>query len=189
MKLAETIEIKVAGKRITLRPSLRHAIRLERREGSFARLMSDIMDGSLSASCEIIADHCSLPFLESRVFDAGLDTLKEPLLRYVVACAGIDDELGEDAPKEKPGKSVSFPEHLAGLYRIATGWLGWPPNVALDATPAEIMEAYKGRVEMLKAIFGSSEPTPNPPADFGDKLKTALQSFEVKKVKRQRKPA
>ena len=157
MRLASKITIKVAGESIELRPSLRHAIRLERREGSFSQLVRDIQDGSLSAAVEIIADHTNLPFLQNRVFDV-LSQLQGPLLEYVSACAGIDPE---DAPantdEKSERKSVPFADYLTQLYQIGTGWLGWTPKDTLDATPAEIMLAYKGRTEMLNAIFGSGE--------------------------------
>jgi len=167
MKLAEQIIIIVGGEPIELRPSLACAMRLERRPGSFAGLFREIMDGSLSAAVDIIAPHADdMPFLESRVFDA-LPHLREPLLAYVMACAGIDPEERATDKTDTKGdaKSVPFSEHLSNLYRIGTGWLGWTPADTLDATPAEIMEAHAGRLDMLKAIFGSSEQSAPPKDD------------------------
>ena len=157
MKLAETITITVVGEEIILHPALRHAIRLERREGSFRQLVADINEGSLTAALDIIAAHTDLANLSSRVFDV-LPQLKPALLAYVAACAGVDpsDKPSDDKPKAT-AKSVPFSEHLLHLYRVGTGWMGWTPADTLDATPAEIMEAYKGRLVMLKAIFGSGE--------------------------------
>jgi hypothetical protein len=52
---------------------------------------------------------------------------------------------------------MSFTEYHAKLFRLATGWLGWTPEAAYDATPTEITEAYKGRLELLSAVFGSGD--------------------------------
>lgn len=157
MKLADDITITLAGEDIVLHPALRHAIRLERRPGSFGRIVREINEGSLTAAVDIIRDHYDHPMLDHRVFGA-LPALKAPLLAYVLACAGIDpdEQPADDKPKAK-AKAVPFSEHLTGLYRIGTGWLGWTPADTLDATPTEIMEAYKGRTDMLRAIFGGKE--------------------------------
>lgn len=162
MKIAEEIIVNIAGEAIELHPSLRCAIRLERRPGSFRQLVQDIEEGSLTAALDIIGPHADLLFLQNRVFDV-LNTLRVPLLAYVMACAGIDPDDAPSDGKVSKAKSVPFADHLTGLYRIGTGWLGWTPEVTLDATPAEIMEAYKGRTEMLKAIFGGGEK--NSPKD------------------------
>ncbi len=41
--------------------------------------------------------------------------------------------------------------------KIATGWLGWSEEQALDADMNTIVLAYTGKTEMLKAIFGSTD--------------------------------
>ena len=157
MRLADTIIVTIAGEDIHLRPSLACAIRLERREGSFQKLTREIMDGSLSAAVEIIQDHTDLDFLPNRIMDE-LDALKAPLLQYVMACAGVDpDDARKAKPHDKPAKSIPFRDYLEDLFKKATGWLGWSPEVALNATPAEIVLAYQGRLDMLKAIYGSGE--------------------------------
>lgn len=168
-KLADIITVSIGGEAIELRPSLRFAIRLERRPGSFAGLLREIMDGSLTAACEIIRDHADIPMLETRILDNGLDPLREPLVRYVLALTGMDDtpEPANDNGRAK-GKSQPFGEYLAGLYKTGTGWLGWTPQETLDATPAEIMLAHEGRMSMLKAIFGSSDDKPADKVSFTD---------------------
>lgn len=189
MMLAEEITVTLAGKRIILRPSLRAAMRLERRDGSFASLARELFEGSLTASADVLREHVawSDDLLLSRIMDAGLDNLKPALIAFVFACSGIpDEELSDDTAKGDGAQSpVSFADHLTGLYRIATGWIGWPPDVALDATPAEITEAYKGRLDMLKAIFGGGdEQQPSSDGDWGDKLASAFGG-NVTKVERE----
>jgi hypothetical protein len=163
MTLADDITIMIGGEEIILRPRLRFAMRLERRDGSFAAIMREVAEGSLSAACEIIYPHYPHVDLPALVLDAGLSELTAPLIAYVGRCTGIEPD---DAPSEgkAKGKPVTIAEHLTGLYRIGTGWLGWTPAQTLDATPEEIAEAYRGRLDMLKAIFGGSEAEPEAPA-------------------------
>lgn len=175
-KLADEITVRIGGEAITLRPCLRFAIRLERREGSFSSLTKAVMDGSLSAAVEIVRDHTDMPNLADRILETGLARLTNPLLLYVMALAGIDPD---DAPANdhgkpsKPRRDTPFSEHLASLYRIGTGWLGWTPADTLDATPSEIMEAYKGRLELLRSIFGGKDDAPDKQSDMplDDKVK------------------
>lgn len=174
MPIAEIITITVGDEAIELRPSLRFALPLARREGSFAGLLRDIMDGSLSAAVEIIAHHTDMHFLENRVFDV-LPDLREPLLSYVMACTGIEPDDAADPSPAKKSKAKSAPasygEYLTSLYKIGTGWLGWTPAQTLDATPAEINLAYEGRLEMLKVIFGSKEDAPKDTRPWDEKAR------------------
>ncbi|WP_407810872.1 hypothetical protein, partial [Staphylococcus aureus] len=55
------------------------------------------------------------------------------------------------------GKSVAWGEYYADLYEKATGWLGWTPEQACNATPTVIVRAYTGHFAKLKAIHGSGE--------------------------------
>lgn len=183
---AEDIRIAIAGEAVVLRPSLRHALRLESRPGSFSQLVKDITDGSLSAALDVIGPFTTMGYLPNRVLDE-LDRLQDPLVRFVVACSGITAE-ADDADGGEPaaqGKPVSFSTYLTGLYRIGTGWLGWTPQTTLDATPAEIREAHKGRVELLTAIFGSSEEAPKPDTQgmsLDDKFRTVFAGFGTVKA-------
>jgi hypothetical protein len=52
---------------------------------------------------------------------------------------------------------MSHAEFAAWLMKIAMGWLGWSERQALDTTIPAILTAYEGRMDMLKAIFGSGE--------------------------------
>ena len=81
----------------------------------------------------------------------GVECLKEPLVSHVVRLAGHD---GTEETGEGGNNRITFAEHHARLYRIATGWLGWEPATAWSSTASEIIEAYAGRVELLTAIFG-----------------------------------
>lgn len=184
MNLASDITCALGGEFITLRPTLRRALRLASGDG-FATLIAEIEDESLSAALTVIADNHSGDDLAEKLMKHGLGRLTNSLLAYVLECAGLNSDLDEKADGGKrDGKSVTFEDHLTGLFRIATGWLGWTPQASWDATPAEIIEAYKGRVEMFKAIFGSSEDEPAEPVDTSERFRTVLQSFGTIKMAR-----
>lgn len=153
MKLEGEIWVKIGAEEIKLRPTLRHALRLEAKEGGLASLARHLGDGSLSATLEVLSDHSDCVSPSAGLL--ALDDLREPLLQFVLQCAGIDPD--QPPSGDHAGKAQSISDHLHQLYRIATGWLGWAPQVALDSTPGEILLAYEGRLEMLKALFGSSE--------------------------------
>lgn len=181
MKLAEPIIVKIAKTEIELRPSLRYAMQLERRPGSFRQLLADISENSLTAAVTIIEPHADgMLFLENRLFDE-LAQLQPALTAYVLQCTGIDPD-EPAATGKSTGKPQPFAEYLTGLYRIGTGWLGWTPEITLDATPAEIIEANKGRMEMLKAIFGSGEKdTQKDTRPLEEKFRTVFAGFGTRK--------
>lgn len=188
-RLAEEIVVNLAGEAIVLRPSLRHALALERRPGSFKAVLDAIDEGSLTVAAEIIRPHH--PGISLDAVFVHLDRLKPALVAYVLACAGIDTDEASRAPRATRARETqSFADHLAGLYRWGTGWLGWTPDQTLDATPAEITEAYRGRVEMLRSIFGSSEEdaptTDDRPLD--DKVRAVFGTFGTVKVQREATP-
>ena len=165
MKLIQDIRIKVGSEEISLVPTLHEAIRLEQSHGLSA-LAKQVSDGSFTACCIVLERHYPRPLgLEPYVLE-NLDAIQTPLLDYLLALAGIDTE--KPQASEKPSgehsgdETQSILDHLNQLYKLATGWLGWTPQTALESSPAEIILAYQGRLDLLKAIFGSSDQAPQP---------------------------
>lgn len=185
---ADITTVIVSGAVLRLRPALRHGLALEAKWG-FPKLIEAVQQDSLSAALDLIGPHTARDDLGKALLVTGLHTLRWPLFRHVMFCAGLDpDDTSEPEAKPK-GKPITFADHLASLYRHATGWLGWPPEVALDATPAQIMEAMQGRTDLLKALFGSTEETPKPPADLARKAKDTFKGLGTVKAKRKKKVA
>jgi hypothetical protein len=167
---ADEISVKVGAERIVLRPTLRAALRLERRHGGFDKIVRAIADGSLTVIADVIREasdrYTSIPELIEQIglspLRVGIEALSVPLIDFVFALAGVTPADQSPGGREgEPATRISFADHHARLYRVATGWLGWSPETAWSSTPAEIMEAQKGRLELLRAIFGT--------ADEGDK--------------------
>lgn len=50
-------------------------------------------------------------------------------------------------------------EQLDRLFEMATGWLGWPPDVVLNTPIPQIELAIRGKIEFVKATnpFGSGD--------------------------------
>lgn len=153
---------------IKLVPTLRAAYRLERKYDGFDKLFRLVSGGSLSAIATVIRegagdDAVVRHSLDHMPIKTGLDCMVLPCLQFILALSGADDA----AEKGATGKPVPFADHHANLFRIATGWLGWTPEDAWNASPAEILEAYKGRTEMLAAIFGGKSDA-DKPLDISD---------------------
>ena len=162
MKPSE-IRIAIDGLEVVLRPTLRAACNLEQRYGGFEAITRAIVDGSFTVTADVILEgaikcHLNRTALEVRLSKAlsKLDTLIPQLLSFILGLCGIDDSKVEQS--QITGKLESFADHHTKLFRIATGWLGWTPQEAWYSTPLEIIEAFKGRSEMLAAIFGSGNP-------------------------------
>jgi hypothetical protein len=163
----DEITISLASETICLRASLRAAFRLEAAYGGFNELYQLVAQCNVTAIADVIRIGSTNPLAVgiylAYVDEAGIYntfwSLRDPLLKFVLMLAGIDDNAPAD---DKPsGAPIPFSEYFTKLFRIATGWLGWTPEQAWDATPTEIIEAQKGRREMitetLTAIFGDGK--------------------------------
>lgn len=169
MRLADEIVIDLRSRKYRLCPTLRAAARLHAEYGGYAEIIEQITEGSFEVVLSIIRE-CSdgtyqkvtanKDAFAGMSMQSALASVSTPLIRLILRMAGIED--GEQ-PKQS-GKPISFAEYHQQLFQIATGWLGWSPETAWNSTPAEILAARAGRVEMLKAIFGSAEEDKGPNA-------------------------
>jgi hypothetical protein len=161
----DEISIRFGHETINLRPTLRAAFRLERRFEGFDHIIRGIAELNLTIIAEVIRETAQRPCdlvdyldtLDEMPLRRGIGALVEPLITVALSLMGTDEVDFHNEPDEIDEARISFAEHHAWLFRVATGWLGWPPDTAWSATPAEIIEAYQGRVDMLNALFGSGE--------------------------------
>ncbi|MHC4051497.1 hypothetical protein [Bradyrhizobium sp. 25ACV] len=160
---ANTFALQLGDKSFDLKPSLRAAFILYERYDGFHNLSRHLADGSLTAALDIISativnakawGKYALPANGAVVRDLLAAT--GDLIEFVLVLAGADDETSGDGDTGKP---IPFDEYFTQLYQIGTGWLGWTPDDTWEATAAEIINAQKGRMDMLKALFGSKEQT------------------------------
>ena len=177
MRLQADSEIVIGHETIRLRPTLGAAFRLEQKYHGFHNLFNAVASGSVSALSDVIKEGCGQTTALTNYLD-GVDEdcpyviRLEPAIRQVCAflLALAGDEVADDIRENGVREQITFLEYHTRLFRLATGWLGWSPEIAWAATPAEIIEAQKGRVEMLKAVFGGKQE------DGGDETTTDIRS-------------
>jgi hypothetical protein len=162
MRLADETTIEFEHEVIQLRASLRAAFRLERQHGGFDKIIHAIADGNLSVMGDVVRESSTttlrgfLDCVGTLPLRDAIARLVEPLSAHVLALAGVDGE----SSNAKPGaERIPFSEYFPTLFRLATGWCGMSPSEAWEATPAEITEAYRGRRELLGAMFGGGKDT------------------------------
>lgn len=140
-----------------LQPTLRAATTLEAKYG-FQKLVAACADGNITVIADIVhySSDCRdfLKAIEGVPLANVMPELLAALDPYIQALAGIDP----DNPKPEQGaETMPFKDYYARLYQIGTGWLGWSPETTWNATGKEILDAYSGHLEMLKAIYGSTD--------------------------------
>src|SRR5689334_10760141 len=159
MPLAGVAMSKASGmKRFGLRATLRAATQLEARYG-YANLLFAVGNGDLGIIADVIetSSDCDdfLKSIEGVPLARFMPDLLPVLNQHILTLAGVDPNNTE--PESGGGEPMSFKDYHARLFRIGTGWLGWSPETTWNVTPKEILEAYSGHLEMLKAIYGSSD--------------------------------
>jgi hypothetical protein len=149
------------GNTVRLRPSLRAAHQLAQKY-EVAELFHAIDISYFSRIADIFragsADsQAGYEWISIYTGDLGLKALEDlaaPLLRFVLDTFGIDLEASKQSSGGKPAPLI---DGIEDLFATATGWLGWTPDQAWAASPAEIMKAHSGLIAKLKAIHGSTE--------------------------------
>ncbi len=165
--LPTILHIEGVGK-FTLKPTLATAIRLDRAFGNkgFAPIIEALKGESLSAINTILAeggDVSGLQYLPDNALAVTLPQICVALIRFIVDLAMVELEpsFSKQPAVTADGETIALHSFYAELFGLATGCMGWTPSQAYDASPVEILVAYKARVkfvgDILKAAFGSSE--------------------------------
>lgn len=180
---AEPLAVAIGRKTFALGFPLRAALRLARSYPNPLDLLQAIAECNTSAMAQIISECSSARYSPEQLFDdlapanrgMQLRALAGMLSGHVVALFsdGLDLEKPryQGTPTKIPARAEK-PDIAKGyesLFSVATGTLGWSPEVAWSASPSEIIAASKGRGELirdiLKAVFGSADDEPdNTPA-------------------------
>lgn len=165
MKLgADSISIELAGEAFELRPSLRASLRLVRRYG-FPSLLAAVQAFDVTVISDMLREAAIKPsLLFTAIAQHGLGSTRNrltgPLAQFVLAIAGIDPD--DATPPTPATERPADPEQVfTELFKVGTGWLGWTPEEAWNATPAEIIAARNGRTDLimdvLQAVYGPAE--------------------------------
>ncbi|GGA78016.1 hypothetical protein GCM10011491_01500 [Brucella endophytica] len=171
----EKVTIAHGGSTVTLRPSLRAAVTLEARFG-FQTMFRALAEGNFSIISEIILtatdsrdDAAAFLLSEAagRPLSSFIGIARIPLAELVSMLMPAPVQQLDTTMAAPSGKAVAWADFYADQYEKATGWLGWTPEQAWNATPTEIDRAYSGHIAKLKAVHGSSDddkqPTPKKP--------------------------
>ena len=160
MRLAPSTAIKVGTQTLTVRPTLRAASLLLESHGSLNAIADGIEQGSWTVIRDVLStcgahsngNEFALAMIDGAPMGAVLAAVSNPVIDLLLELAGIDRNA-----KAQEGPKVTIQESHRRLFAIATGWLGWTPDAAWNATPAEIIEAHKGLIEKLRAIHGGKD--------------------------------
>jgi hypothetical protein len=152
---SDEITLTHAGASVRLRPSLRAASILAQEPG-FEALFRGIEEFHVGTVTDVIRMTATdwqdvTTFLDSLVGKPLINfvtTAKSPLMDLARAFIPAADST---AKGKAGGTPMTWPEVYREFYNKATGWLGWTPRQAWEATPNEINSAYRAHVSMLKA--------------------------------------
>lgn len=147
---------------LRLRPSLRAAMQLAAYPGGFTELVAKLSQQDTYAVYEVIKQTATNSTIAHKFIrntsTMPLVKMKEWLPILVDLVMAMLPTLPNDT-KQSSGSSEARPwsSFYDELFTIATGWLGWPPSEAWQATPQEIISAFDGHLNKLRAIHGGSE--------------------------------
>lgn len=194
MLAPDPITIRIGREAVTLRPTLRAALRLHRKHGLPA-VFCGVMEGHTAIIADILVeatgDQNLAHFLAKDIAGNGARRvleLRDTLAAYLEQLvASHEPAIAPAASKStKPAKAATITreQHLVGLFEFATGSLGWTPDAAWQASPVEIQAARIGRDNLLKSIFGSGEPDkPKPQGNLAQQANAAMAALGARKVK------
>ncbi|MEH6645512.1 hypothetical protein [Sulfitobacter sp.] len=163
---AYDVALEYGGHTVCLRASLRAATYLEALHNGFPALVTKVTQGHTGTLRQIIlnsaTDQSAAQHLLGAMKGAKLIDVQKVLITpaFAILTALMTPDLATgqaEAAKAPTGKPVKWATLYADLYKIATGWLGWTPDTAWSATLPEILNAFDGHVEQLKAVHGTAD--------------------------------
>lgn len=161
---AYDVPLSYGGSTVWLRPSLRAGTRLEALHNGFPALLVKVQQGDTETLRQIITNSATDQSAVQNLFDATngatLVSVQQAMTAsaFVLITALMTPDLDQgEAAKASSGKPVKWADLYADLFKIATGWLGWTPHTAWNATLPEILCAFEGHTDKLKAIHGSAD--------------------------------
>ncbi len=171
-RLADQIALG-SGDRSLLSPSLRAALRLTRHYGGFGPILLGIQEGSVSVIGRVIGECSPVSAALADLFDhpgrslaSRIAELRPIATELVAALLGTDpdqerhqdDQLEDHHAQEKP---TSFADQYEQLFGFATGILKWSPSEAWNATPGEIIAAYRFRQKAFAPAKSATAAKPH----------------------------
>lgn len=154
------IPLAYGGNTVWLRPSLLAGMRLEALHSGFPALLIKIQETDTATLRSIITysatDKQAAQTLIAAMADKPLQSIQQatlgPALALVAALI-----MPSDSADNTNSKPIEWSELYADLFKMATGWLHWTPETAYNATLPEILHAFEGHTDQLKAIHGGAD--------------------------------
>lgn len=158
------ITLALGDHAVRLRPTLRAADRLPSPPDLW-RAVLDLDTGTLAdLITTTAADHREAEAFLAAVDATPLQTVRSAITAPLLALiAGFNPSTAEtkgqasQTDARASSKPMAWAEVVSTLYRRATGWLGWTPEVAWNATTTEISEALAGWIAMQEALHGTTD--------------------------------
>ncbi|WP_298494798.1 hypothetical protein [uncultured Maritimibacter sp.] len=159
----DAIALEYGGHTVFLRPSLRAATHLERLHGGFPELLRKIEEFDTLTIWQVITTAGGMTERGPMFAFAAAHPLKDFQRAAQGPCIELVAALLPDAPTPSAEQSSApiptpWSDLFKELYGFATGWLGWSPDTAWNATPQEITDAFTAHVAKLHAIYGGAGP-------------------------------
>ena len=158
------IALTHAGNSVVLRASLRAAVNIDNLDGGLPAVLDRLAGGHLSTVKATIRAAATDRHQAER-FLSSLDgqPLRPFLEEAAPACVALvaatlpspeDDQAKPRSTTRAETTGKPWAAHFTDLYRYATGWLGWTPATAWDASCDEITTAFAAHVGRLVAVNG-----------------------------------
>lgn len=164
LRPAFEIALTHAGNSVVLRASLRAAVAIDLLDGGLPAVLERLKRGHLSTVKATIRA-AATDRQQAERFLSSLDG--HPLRPFLEEAAPVCFALAVatlPSPEDhqaKPSSTIRaettgkpWAAHFTDLYRYATGWLGWAPVTAWDASCDEITTAFAAHVDRLVAVSG-----------------------------------
>lgn len=163
----DAIAVEFGGHTVFLRPSLRAAFHLERLHGGFPELLRKIEEFDTLTIWHVITAGADMESAEPLFAAAAVSPLRDfqraahgPCIALVAAF--FPEEPKADRKQHGDAAPKPWSELFKDLYGFATGWLGWTPDAAWNATPQEITDAFAAHIAKLKTIHGEEDTDTGP---------------------------
>ncbi|WP_425085793.1 hypothetical protein [Ruegeria profundi] len=163
----DAIALEYGGHTVFLRPSLRAAMHLERLHGGFPELLRKLEEFDTFTVWQIIgagagksAADTFCVHMAANPLSGFVDATHAALFEFLTALLPIHDD--DRTKGSSNGPALAWADLFKQLYGYATGWMGWPPETAWNATPQEITDAFEAHMSKLMAIHGAPEEEQGP---------------------------
>lgn len=163
----DAIALEYGGHTVFLRPSLRAAMHLERLHGGFPELLRKLEEFDTLTVWHVITAGAGKTDTDALFGYAAAQPLSGfynaayvPLFEFYKALTLQSSETDKQTESTTP---LPWSDLFKQLYGYATGWMGWQPEAAWNATPQDITDAFEAHMSKLMAIHGAPDEDQDEP--------------------------